>query len=526
MPAPLSGASSPTSSAGTCHSDAHTPYLCVSNSDTDDVTCGSPASIASSASFAGSLAHGDLADAEDVYDTHSEQDDFDRTSHSSLDVSDLDEHHRAVDALSDRLQRLRYPAPQLSRMRTTPQSHHQVVSHHRDKDSTPTYSNSRLFSMPCANRMGRSRKGRLSELIAYGDDLPRSTTPPPHIQRQTAQEMPEWEIEMLPPAPTHSNVSPMDTIPQVRSPLCTCTNADGAVHTTKATPPELLALYESTNRSSNTGATYEPSSDSALSTRPRRTRSARLKNAIDDDGDTSDDTAAQNPSQKQPARTVLKRRTSRRRDKRGRQRSVRFCTSPPTQVATHNPEDYDRTACPLNNRLSPQDVEEMRELKLGIGLLESKYAMLHAQGDVDHHTEDNFQRRLSADTPAAMQSAELSPRMPSPVFRRNSEIMQDADNAQDVSRGRPTSKLGSAIAARFGLNSPPPPLPGMEHSLGTQSAPVSRGVSPMRGISPSRGASPVRAASPAPAISPQLEAVCESPVADLCDSGSEYDFVG
>ena len=526
-PTPLPEAGSPTSSVGTCPSDIHTPYLCVSSSDTDEHVYGSPTSIGSSMSYAGSLTQGDMADVDDIYDTHSEHDDFDYGPHAPMDAGDLDDHKRAVDALSDKLQQLRYHTPQLGRpVRGSAQNHLQAEPHHRDRDSALPCSYSRSCSTSCLSRLGRGKKGRLSELIAYGDDLPRSTTPPPQIQNSAAPETQEWEIEMLPPAPAHNCVSPMDTIPPVRSPLSTCTNADGAVHTTKTISPELRALCESSSRSASTSTAREPSSDTACGSCAPRTRAGQKPRVARDDDDTSDDTAAKNTGKKPPARTALKRRTSRRR-----QRSVRFCTSPPTQVDTHNAEDYDRTAHPLNNRLSPHDVEELRELKLGIGLLESKYAMLHAQGDDERHTEDNFQRRLSTDIPHAGETAELSlspQEMRPPVFRRNSEMAQEAagNTQQEAPRGRPVSKLGSALAARFGLHSPPPPLPGMEHSLGTQSAPISRRASPRRGYSPSSRDVPVRVASPGLAGSPHLEAVCESPVADLCDSGSEYDYLG
>ncbi|WFD33418.1 hypothetical protein MCUN1_000231 [Malassezia cuniculi] len=496
-------------------------------------------------SYAGSLAHGEYADVEDMYDTHSEHDDFDHGSLSSFEIHECDEQITTVDELSNKLQQLRYSTPQISRASgASIRSHLLAEPHHRESESVPSCSYQRSCSTSCVNRLLRNKKGRLSELIAYGDDLPRSTSPPAHLQRQVASpEAPEWEIEMLPPAPAHNGVSPMDTIPPIRSPLSTCTNADGAVHTYKAISPELRALCEAQthSRSSSTHSGRDPSSDTVRGSRSPRGRS-HFSSTERLDGDTSDEALSKPSTTKQPARTALKRRTSRRCEKRGRQHSVRFCTSPPRELSTHNSEDYDRSACPPSNRLSSDDVEEMRDLKLGIGLLESKWALKHAQGDDERHTEDNFQRRLSTDIPTPNTSIPISvsppilspPVMPPPpIWRRNSDAQMGNNGAlsssPEMPRGRATSKLGSALAARFGLNDPPPPLPGMEHSLGTQSAPVSRGVSPMRGgFQPQgRGVSPPqRGISPSRTQSPQLEAVCESPVADLCESGSEYDFVG
>ena len=236
-------------------------------------------------------------------------------------------------------------------------------------------------------------RGRLSELSAADAGAP---CPPLHQQHAE-------------PLLAHS-FSPRDTMPQIRSPLSTCTNADG------------------------TSSMHRPYSV------PRH---------------------APQPCKK---------------------RSVRFCSSPPAEVETHNPDDYDRTASPLNTSLSADDVAEMRALRLGITLLESKFALMHAHGDDERHTEDHFGRSVA----------------PPP----------------EEPRGRPTTKLGSALASRFGLNSPPPPLPGMAHPCGAH-APTTmstRSASPARGYSPGRSLSPLRP--------------CESPTADLCDSGSEYDFVG
>ncbi|KAK0559634.1 hypothetical protein OC861_006579 [Tilletia horrida] len=57
-----------------------------------------------------------------------------------------------------------------------------------------------------------------------------------------------------------------------------------------------------------------------------------------------------------------------------RGRSVRFSPGPPQEVRTHSPVEYDRKSCTVNHRLTMEDVEEMRKMEMGLGLLEAKWA--------------------------------------------------------------------------------------------------------------------------------------------------------
>ncbi|CEH18521.1 hypothetical protein CBOM_05251 [Ceraceosorus bombacis] len=55
---------------------------------------------------------------------------------------------------------------------------------------------------------------------------------------------------------------------------------------------------------------------------------------------------------------------------------VRFSPGPPESFRTHSPVEYDRKACLPSNRLSPEDVEELREMHVEMGLLEAKWAAM------------------------------------------------------------------------------------------------------------------------------------------------------
>ncbi|PWN39677.1 hypothetical protein IE81DRAFT_13014 [Ceraceosorus guamensis] len=55
---------------------------------------------------------------------------------------------------------------------------------------------------------------------------------------------------------------------------------------------------------------------------------------------------------------------------------VRFSPGPPESFRTHSPVEYDRKACLPSNRLSPEDVEELRDMHVEMGLLEAKWAAM------------------------------------------------------------------------------------------------------------------------------------------------------
>lgn len=57
---------------------------------------------------------------------------------------------------------------------------------------------------------------------------------------------------------------------------------------------------------------------------------------------------------------------------------VRFSNAPPQEARTHSPVDYDRKSCPISNRLSLDDVEELRNLKMEMNLLEAKWKSMSA----------------------------------------------------------------------------------------------------------------------------------------------------
>ncbi|KAE8222568.1 hypothetical protein CF319_g4255 [Tilletia indica] len=83
-----------------------------------------------------------------------------------------------------------------------------------------------------------------------------------------------------------------------------------------------------------------------------------------------------------------------------RGRSVRFSPGPPQEVRTHSPVEYDRKSCAINHRLTAEDVEEMRRMEMGLGLLEAKWAAVAAcraaAADAAATMRQNAEKRLAS----------------------------------------------------------------------------------------------------------------------------------
>lgn len=220
------------------------------------------------------------------------------------------------------------------------------------------------------------------------------------------------EMEIFgPPALPVRSVSPSETIPVVPSPLCVCLTADEKGDVTEViTPTNEGAHFDNFSLDTPTGLRTptppSPSasgrSDSYISASTAITSPATSPQLLSRKG-SGRSRRSSSPGRskpKIPLRPCFKRRgsaqtgsalTTSNRDgssseserisSRGRAK-VRFSPAPPTEVRTHSPVEYDRKACPVSNRLSPEDLEELRTMKMEMGLLEAKCAALAAcKGD-------------------------------------------------------------------------------------------------------------------------------------------------
>lgn len=371
------------------------------------------------------------------------------------------------------------------------------------------------------------------------------------------------EFEMFgPPALPVRSVSPSETIPIVPSPLCVCLTADeqgGVTEMRQDTTPTREALgnsfplHEEDDDTPNKAALDTMRSGALTPTPPSPTASGRSIETVLTAVSTPPSSPSTSPplarkgslrsrrssspgrtKPKVPLRPCFKRRgsaqvsttirdSSSEREKapsRGRVK-VRFSQAPPTELRTHSPVEYDRKACPVSNRLSPEDLEELRMMKMEMGLLEAKCAALAAcksdihpsnpRGDATLHagewTESESEGESLHPSPDGVGMAErrradsISSSSPT-TFCRNRFTERDGKTdarltpaeylrmerekeRERVCRmagigtgvgfrytgGNPSTRqmphggcklLGaSSIISRFGLSKPPPPLPGV-----------------------------------------------------------------
>lgn len=229
-----------------------------------------------------------------------------------------------------------------------------------------------------------------------------------------------------PPPPPMRCVSPSETVPVVPSPLCECVTAPEddvgmAVDATPAcetpreerslTPTKLHNEGSTVFRVSDGDATIDAHANGSAS--PPSPTASRISVETGANGSTPPTSPPSSPrisrtssrnrrtsspttraKGKFPLRPCFKRGTSTQsslnmssrdsslersggRDSRGRTK-VRFSPAPPVEVRTHSPVEYDRKPCPINNRLSTGDLEELRDMKMEMGLLEAKCAALAA----------------------------------------------------------------------------------------------------------------------------------------------------
>lgn len=511
-------------------SEATTPHL--GTSPLTESTFGSSSSLSSLTS---SLYHGDYPDL-DEFELEPELEP----------VSEEDElAFAAKDALT-----LSSDAPkgadQEAESVSTPRTPRQVMARHGlasdEASSTP---------MPAEKDTARDlspgphptlhRKGRVFELIADHDDVP---TPPSAPTSNGADAGPsyDWECQLPsgPPIPATS-AALKDTVPPVPSPLCHVLT-DQAEPTNDAPSDD----EEGNSLSSSVSTLYAHDLNSARKTRARSTTPRprrRAPSALRRTG-----ASASTPALKSSLVSKDDKRNSRRCRTGGRS-CVRFSSDAPIEVRTHSPVDYDRKSCPISNRLCDKDLKELRELSMSLDLLKSRCSSL--RGAKVQIASEEAPAAPECDDTTPTQTAPSPPRLPLPDARADVNATcsapasmsstpqhEPADPLRDLRRLRDqrkpgvpraslqqrsklgrsssTSELGSMLAARFGLNAPPPPLPGTNASAAISSPSTSTDSLPSLPEEPRRSDFPH---SQDPMVCPY-----DSPAIDLHDSGSEYDL--
>ncbi|UZJ51905.1 hypothetical protein CBS101457_001225 [Exobasidium rhododendri] len=277
-----------------------------------------------------------------------------------------------------------------------------------------------------------------------------------------------------PPAIPIRCVSPSETVPVISSPLCVCLNAEEPV----ATAEERIDTNAAEDvRAGDKIATPEvdKQSSSPTPTSPDAFRAStpavlsKLATTSSGSSDLSRKTSrgrrASSPTRikpKVPLRPCFRKKTSaytgtykkvesssecesnsESSPLRGRNK-VRFSEAPPMEVRAHSPVEYDRKACPISNRLSPMDVEELREMKMELGILEAKWAASAAcigkSTTEDEESEgENF---YHPSNPPHL----LTPPSPSPSTGRKRADSISSSSPSQFCKNRFTSETASSIS--------------------------------------------------------------------------------
>lgn len=527
-------------------SELSTPKLATSPSYTDS-TMGSPCSMSSMASYASSMHRGDYADVEDFDPEHeletvSEVDEIDTDSLASLDIaaesaSDHEEHTPMYHSYTHGLRRIAEHEPATNAPEECPAP---TEAHEDDTMHAPT----------------PLRKGRVFEIMSDGDEMARSLPTLPSESGESGAG-PEREVDLLSLPPIlPPNLTVLDTAPAVSSPLATCV-------------PDA--------HESSTGRT--PLHAAVSSLRPQ-VGSQSCPGSARGSGHSSPSVQSRSSSRDTMKRKLKSALCSRSDSQRGRHspssHCVRFSTNPPVELRTHSPDLYDRKPCLVNNKLGAKDLDELRNLSLPMGLLEARWKTLRGMRSMPTQkdsTAGTSAERTSFTRPCLFRSQSetaLPPQGPSTlpmsVYDANqgtstpapaetapeSLPSQTTDPLQDLQKMHAQRKealqpsspqqrtpcraspctLGSTLAARFGLNRPPPPLPGMEATPPISSRSADHLPAPVSISSSHRGFASTndKCMPPPPPLwdpntSHDLANGYESPATELYDSGSEYDLV-
>lgn len=522
-------------------SEASTPHLASPGTES---TFGSPSSLSSFTSGCTGLSNrGESTDAEDAEQEHelepvSEVDEVDELDEAdSLSMAAL-EIRPAYSKHHDKQKGAYNPyMPHTAPLESCPNMQNESCF-----ESNPTSAGMwHTFSTPCEAH-GRLRKGRVFEIMAIGNDALCTSSLSSHEHLDISGDGHEVKSHAIPSMLSY-NIKATDTTPFVPSPLCRCVTAtshDAACkqssksHTVGGTSksPTMFPVEET-----DTTVAFE---EKVASDRPDHISTTSLR---------CGNLTSKSLSDLHSSRCLQDEGRGRGRDRRrsrSKGQTVRFSSAAPIEVRTHSPVDYDRKPCPVNSRLCGKDLEELRELSMPMELLEARCSTLR---DVLHHrTIDEDQkcdrvleeslREKRPDGPSVhkltLSETNQSPVSKSSLVTHPSRTAQQPDPEADLRNMRERRKnlshfpsyerpfhhasqnnqLGSMLAARFGLNKPPPPLPGTERS--GSSSPK---------CTPDSSHSSMHD-EPHPLVRPNHDAPgYECPVADLYDSGSEYDMV-
>ena len=377
-----------------------------------------------------------------------------------------------------------------------------------------------------------------TETEADPDDDNSGQSPSTPTLQSSSHSWNDFEFVGPPPIPVRC-ISPSETVPVVPSPLCVCLNAeeqsnageDKAVATAKTVSPPPDSTITSNEEDSTVQAIHRAASPptppspstsgksvesfptvSTPATSPPGSPQLTRKSSR---GRRSSSPGRAKP--KVPLRPCFRRRASAQvgavkqlesssecesevSQSRGRNK-VRFSEAPPTEVRTHSPVEYDRKACPISNRLSPSDVEELRDMNMEMGLLEAKWAAMAACKTETTDEESGGEEKPPYTPPSERKRADsISSSSPSRFCRNRfakGSSVSPADHLRlerEKERERACRLAGigtgigfrysgasnscprqlhhggtktpgacnpSSLISRFGLSKPPPPLPGL-----------------------------------------------------------------
>ncbi|GAC75019.1 hypothetical protein PANT_13d00110 [Moesziomyces antarcticus T-34] len=360
-----------------------------------------------------------------------------------------------------------------------------------------------------ARRPRRIKKGRITEIVEEGGECINTTVMP---KQSLASSPSDWSCDVSgPPLAPPRSVSPSDTVPAIPSPLCSCVSADA-----NPAPTGLEASVETIKSDPTATHLALPTAEGAAahaSAMPPFAEGRLAPSSVDQIDDGSIETASQ-ASPPRLSRTSSRRNSSpvklrpcfRRQSSQQsaastresscerdppRGRSVRFSSRPPQELRTHSPVEYDRKSCPVNNRLSPADVEELRTMKMEMGLLEARWAAVAAckpkkVAGTEGTTKPENYNAYNAGIAAMSASRERTPACgaesdstlgPGSLGSAAARLRQQKERERLQERQRnlphylrnrsstvssPAESLSSealSIRSKFG-HAPPPPLPG------------------------------------------------------------------
>lgn len=513
---------SPRSTSSSVFTDAMTPKLGRSPSFSDSLP-GSPSSFTSSLSNA-SVRRGDLADAEDDFDLElpavREVDEVDAADQSMASLTLTPQDAPSVAPAEPTPRKTSIPSPLKAESRSTPGT----ASENTEQGTKPLRpSHSFKRSASAGPNVCTDQRSSWPEGLVTGI--------PTH----------EWGAQFADLPPPQPFVTPQDTVPAVPSPLS-------------------LSIQPGDVSSEVGKSGSAPTPDCAVSPKSKKGLLSSLSNCS-------------LSKHKPPKSALIRRRSSLRgRTRESSRHSVRFSTKPPQEQRTHSPSVYDRKALPVHHKLDKEDLRELRDLHMPVDLLASRWSSLRLPsfgkmdlcGDMPLHSahsalhgppspRGSSHSNVPHSTGTWTPPGSTTPTAPSPCcggvaptskcdpladlramqerrYRREHGGSFNLGFGSTDSLPSSNSTLASTLAARFGLNKPPPPLPGMEAGASRPTSSLYQRAHSESSLPKSASAAIPDRIVPSPIVrsaSPALSTASgyESPAMDIAASGSEYDML-